>query len=260
MGVRQAGRARTARRPSDHHDWASETYVDEWVRRQQAEDGGRAERFQLVCDLFPFPSDASVTILDVGAGYGPLSAFILERYPRATCVAQDGSAPMLARARRLVARYGERFTLHRSDLFAADWLPAKLGRFDAVVSSSCLHNLRDFRRIRRLYRDIRARLKPGGVFLNADLVNAPTPGLRRRYEDAVAARRRRDGTAAGGVAALVRHAPAGRAGREPFPATLDEHLAALRAAGFTDVDCFWKELRRAVFGGYAAGGGAWRSG
>ena len=26
------------------HDWAAETYVDEWVRRQQAEDPSRAER------------------------------------------------------------------------------------------------------------------------------------------------------------------------------------------------------------------------
>ena len=26
-------------------------------------------------------------------------------------------------------------------------------------------------------------------------------------------------------------------------------VAALRAAGFTDVDCFWKDLRRALFGG-----------
>jgi hypothetical protein len=25
----------------------------------------------------------------------------------------------------------------------------------------------------------------------------------------------------------------------------------LKAVGFKDVDCFWKELRRAVFGGYA---------
>jgi hypothetical protein len=32
---------------------------------------------------------------------------------------------------------------------------------------------------------------------------------------------------------------------------LDQHLAALKAAGFKDVDCFWKELRRAIFGGYA---------
>ena len=37
----------------DHHDWASEAYVDEWVRRQRAEDSRRAERFQLMCDLLP---------------------------------------------------------------------------------------------------------------------------------------------------------------------------------------------------------------
>ena len=89
---------------SDHHDWTSETYVDEWVRRQQAEDPTRAERFQLMCDLFPFPPDATVTILDIGAGYGPVSRFILDRYPHATCIAQDGSEPMLNRARELMAR------------------------------------------------------------------------------------------------------------------------------------------------------------
>ena len=93
----------------DHHDWASEAYVDEWVRRQQAEDPARAERFQLMCDLFPFPREAAVTILDLGAGYGPVSVFILDRYPNATCVGQDGSEPMLKRARTVTARYGERF-------------------------------------------------------------------------------------------------------------------------------------------------------
>jgi len=56
----------------DHHDWASEAYVEEWVRRKQAEDPSRAERWQLMCDLLPFPPDATVTMLDVGAGYGPL--------------------------------------------------------------------------------------------------------------------------------------------------------------------------------------------
>ena len=30
-----------------------------------------------------------------------------------------------------------------------------------------------------------------------------------------------------------------------------ESEAALKAAGFRDVDCFWKELRRALVGGYA---------
>lgn len=254
MKTRQRSRQKGAAvRRRDHHDWASEAYVDEWVRRQQAEDSSRAERFQLICDLFPFPPDASVTILDVGAGYGPVSAFILDRYPRATCVLQDGSEPMLHRARGLISKYGERVTLHHSDLFAANWLPAHLGPFEAAVSSSCLHNLRDFERIRQIYREIRAHLKRGGVFLNADLINAPSAGLGRRYDGVSTARRQREGVSARDVAALVRcrqRSPAAGA-REPFPATLDQHLAALRASGFKDVDCFWKELRRSVFGGYA---------
>src|SRR5438093_1440752 len=163
MRTRQGSRARGDRPRNDHHDWASETYVDEWVRQQQAEDPSRAERFQLICDLFPFPNDATVTILDVGAGYGPVSLFILDRYPHATCIAQDGSEPMLNRARHLVAKYGERFKLHQSDLFEVSWLPEQFGPFDAAVSSSCLHNLRDFKRIREIYGEIRTHLKPGAA-------------------------------------------------------------------------------------------------
>lgn len=238
----------------DHHDWTSEAYVEEWVRRQQAGDPSRAERFQLVCDLLPFPRDATVTILDVGAGYAPVSRFILDRYLHATCVAQDGSVPMLNRARSLGASYRERFKTHQSDLFEASWLPREFGPFDAAVSSSCLHNLRDFDRISEIYREIHARLKSGGVFLNEDLIHAPTAELRRRYDGVVAARRQRAGTAAEDLQAMVRSG--GRQSEDQvtndlFPGTLDQHLAAMMAAGFKDVDCFWKDLRRALIGGYA---------
>jgi tRNA (cmo5U34)-methyltransferase len=237
----------------DHHDWASEGYVDEWVKRQQAEDPSRAERFALMCDLFPFPRDAAVSILDIGAGYGPVSMFILDRYPHATCVGQDGSEPMLRRARNLLAKYGDRFRAHHSDLFARDWLPAELGSFDAVVSSICLHNLRSFPRIGEIYREVRARTKPGGVFLNVDLVNAPTPELEQRYGAVTAARHQREAGTRAGVESMApraeRSSTPGTSG--PFPADLAQQLAALRSAGFKDVDCFWKDLRRALFGGYA---------
>jgi len=236
----------------DHHDWASETYVDEWVVRQRAEDSRRAERFQLMCDLLPFPTDATVTILDVGAGYGPVSDFILECYPNATCMAQDGSEPMLNRARHLMAGHGARFKTHQSDLFEANWLPKPFGPFDAAVSSSCLHNLRDFTRIGEIYRDIREHLKPGGVFLNLDLLNAPTAELQQRYVGVAAARRQREGGAGEAVGATVRRADRFPAdvGAGPFPANLEQHLAALKAAGFKQVDCFWKDLQRALYGGY----------
>jgi tRNA (cmo5U34)-methyltransferase len=237
----------------DHHDWASEAYVEEWVRRKQAEDPSRAERWQLMCDLLPFSPDATVTMLDVGAGYGPLSRFILDRDPHATCIAHDGSEPMLNRARSLSAPYGERLRTHLSDLFAVSWLPKEFGPFDAAVSSSCFHNLRDFQRVSEIYREIRTYLKPGGVFLNEDLISAPTAALQQRYDDVAATRRRREGVAAEDLQAKVesRSQSSQYVTTDPCPATLDQQLAAVKAAGFTDVDCFWKDLRRALIGGYA---------
>jgi len=236
----------------DHHDWASETYVDEWVRRQQADDSRRAERFQLMCDLLPFPTDATVTILDIGAGYGPVSQFILERYPNATCIAQDGSEPMLNRARHFMEGYGMRFKTHQSDLFEANWLPKPFGPFDAAVSSSCLHNLRNFRRIGELYHDIRQHLKPGGVFLNLDLLNAPNPALQQQYIKVGEVRRQRESGASETLGAMVQRPErlTSDGGTGPFPANLEQHLAALKAAGFKQVDCFWKDLQRALYGGY----------
>lgn len=238
---------------SDHHDWTSDAYVEEWVSRQRAEDPSRAERFQLMCDLFPFPTDAAVTILDVGAGYGPVSKCILDRYPHATCIAQDGSEPMLNRAQTLMAGYEGRFKTHLSDLFDPNWLPKHFGPFDAAVSSSCLHNLRDFARIRAIYREIREQLKPGGVFLNLDLLNAPTTELQQRYSAAAATRRQRAGTSREDIGAMVRRAdrPATSAPGGSFPANLEQQLAALKGAGFREVDCFAKDLQRALFGGYA---------
>jgi SAM-dependent methyltransferase len=238
----------------DHHDWTSDTYVEEWVTRQRVADPTRAQRFQFLCDLFPFSTDATVTLLDVGAGYGPVSKFILDQFPNATCIAQDGSEPMLQRARQLMASYGARFQPQQSDLFEKDWLPQHYGPFDAAVSASCLHNLRDFKRISEIYSDIRAHLKPGGVFLNLDLVNAPTLTLQQHYSRVTAMRRQREGASREDVTAMLQQArQTGAPGSaHAFPANLDEQLAALRAAGFTEVDCFWKDLRQALFGGYVS--------
>jgi hypothetical protein len=43
----------------------------------------------------------------------------------------------------------------------------------AAAASICLHTLRDFTRIGEICGEVRRRLKPRGVFLNLDLINAP---------------------------------------------------------------------------------------
>ena len=236
----------------DHHDWASEAYVTEWVERQHSRDPARAERLQLLCDLLPFSSLAAASILDVGAGYAPVSKYILDRFPQVTCIAQDGSAPMLQHAQQRMTAYGTRFGCHQSDLFDPQWIPQHLGPFDAAVSALCLHNLRDFPRICVIYSEIRAHLKPGGVFLNLDLLNAPDLVLQQRYSQVAAARRQREGATEDEVTALRQRAEqlALPGARPSFPANLNEHLEALKAAGFRAVDCFWKDVQQALYGGY----------
>jgi SAM-dependent methyltransferase len=239
-------------RKRDNHDWTSEEYVDEWVRRQQGKDPARTEELHRICDLFPFSADAAVTILDVGAGYGLLSRCVLERCPRATCVGHDGSEPMLRRARSLLESHGERFRTHRSDLFDPGWLPRAFAPFAAVVSVKCFHNLADFGRVREIYREIREHLAPGGVFLSFDRLAPGTSELRRRYADAFVARGRRQNLPAAGMEKrLARRERAVHGPDDSLLGTLDQHLGALEAAGFRDVDCFWKDLHRTLIGGYA---------
>lgn len=241
----------------DHHDWTSEAYVSEWVERQQSRDPARAERLQLLCDLLPLEPESRGTVLDIGAGYGPISKCILDRFPNVTCIAQDGSEPMLQHAQQRMIAYAARLTLHHADLFDTHWLPQQFGPFDAVVSALCLHNLRDFQRIREIYRDIRVHLKPGGVFLNLDLLNAPSLDLQQRYLRVTAARRERDGaTAAVNASRPQAQSPAPQTVAYSFPANLEQHLAALKEAGFTHVDCFWKDLQQALYGGYVELGAA----
>ena len=136
----------------------------------QTQTAPSASRSCAICSL---ANDARVTILDVGAGYGPVSKFILDQFANATCIAQDGSPPMLQRGqdygqlRHALSSLPVRSVRQRS-------LPQQFGPFDAAVSAICLHNLRDFQRISEIHGDIRTHLKPGGIFLNLDLVNAPT--------------------------------------------------------------------------------------
>ena len=240
----------------DRHDWHSAEYVEEWVTRSRQEDDARLARFRLMADLVPHPKDAPITILDVGTGYGPVANVMLEAFPQSRVVAQDYSEPMLAHARQTLASHASRVTFVQADLMSADWVAKAGGPFDAVVSSIAIHNLQSAPRIREIYREVCLAVNDGGCFLNLDLVNAPTPALQRRYWEVMSSRRAaRSPTGSpghGGTADLARMpaADAQADDRPPFPASVDDQLAWLREAGFSQVDCFWKEMGLALVGGY----------
>lgn len=182
----------------------------------------RSEGEAVLLDLVP---RTAMRILDLGTGDGRLLALLRIDRPRSHGVALDFSPTMLEAARARF-RDDERVWVVGHDL--DEPLP-DLGRFDAVVSSFAIHHCTDERK-RALYAEIYDILEPGGVFYNLEHVASATPALHERFLGAL------------GMTA-DNEDPSNKLAR------VEPQLEWLAEIGFTDVDCHWKWLELALFGG-----------
>jgi SAM-dependent methyltransferase len=151
------------------HDWHSTEYVADWIAQDAGRDPVRRPRLREMLQAAPFPAEAPLRVLDIGAGYGAVTEELLQLYPQARVTLQDYSRPMLSEARRRLAAHAEQLRTVECDLTDAAWPAAVGGPFDLAVSGICLHNLRDNATIFACYRAIRDLLRPGGWFLDYDL-------------------------------------------------------------------------------------------
>ena len=164
-------------------------------------------------DALGFPAGAAPRILDLGAGTGLLAEQVLARWPRARLTLVDLSGDMLERARERFAGRGARVEIR-----TADYLRDPLGGpYDAVVSALSIHHLPDAGK-RALFRRAFAALRPGGRFVDADNVLAPTPRLAARDRALWIARVRESGIAEAGALGRPATHPPRRAGAAPLPA------------------------------------------
>lgn len=114
------------------------------------------------------PSASPRRIVDLGCGPGNLTIPLAERLPQAEVLGLDGSAAMLAEARRRCP--GARPAFRIATL--PQW-PATIGRFDLLVSNSLLHHLHDPAVLWRVISDLAA---PGALVVIKDLRRPADPG------------------------------------------------------------------------------------
>jgi SAM-dependent methyltransferase len=152
----------------DHHQWDSKEYVSKWAAGQDPKENDRAEAFAVLADTIPFDTDEPIRILDLGAGYGALTQFILNRFPHATAVCQDGSQEMAQLGAERMKKVSGRFEYVICDFAKKGWQHKLKGPFEAVVSSIAIHNVRDPKLIEAIYHDVYPLVKSGGCFLNFD--------------------------------------------------------------------------------------------
>ncbi|HEX6389053.1 MAG TPA: methyltransferase, partial [Solirubrobacteraceae bacterium] len=174
-------------------------------------------------------------VLDLGGGTGALSAAVLAGLPETRVTVLDVDADMLAEARERLAPFGERVGFQEGSFL--DPLPPA----DAVVASLALHHVHDLGAKTELYRGIRAALAPGGVLVNLDAAVTEDDRLNALILDGWIAHMGTHGISEDEARA---HIASWADEDRYFP--LDAELAALRDAGFSEVECFWRRGPQAV--------------
>jgi tRNA (cmo5U34)-methyltransferase len=206
-------------------------YYDSWVKKALP---GYADLFNVALQVIPFAPDAPIAVLDLGAGTGLFSQYVLSRYFNATFVLYDLAEKMLEVARHrfqgreLQFRYvnGDYLTLARESEGAE--------QYDLVISSLSIHHLADEDK-QRLFGSVYRLLRKPGMFLNLDQVRGETPDLQRLYwQQWLAHVRHAGGTEMEIQASIERRLTYDK------DATLADQLGWLKTAGFVNVDCVYK--------------------
>lgn len=204
--------------------WKDGAKVHEYVGRV----GHLAPRLAGEAELAEvLPPDVARAV-DLGCGDGRLLGLVLDARPEVVeAIGLDSSPPMLDLARQRFAG-DPRVAIREHDLGRP--LP-DLGPLDVVVSGFAIHHLPHERK-RELFAEAAGALRPGGVFVNLEVVQCATPELQEEF-----------------------HRRIGRAGGDPEDvlAPVEPQLDWMRAAGLDQVDCTWRWRGFALLVGQAPG-------
>lgn len=177
-------------------------------------------------------------VLDIGAGTGLFSQFVYEKNPHLHFTLADISSPMLSVAR-------ERFKGKENfDFIELDLSKNKIpGKYDIIISGLAIHHLEDVEKL-QLYINIHNALNEDGLFINADQVS----GRSILFDSLFKYEWRETATNSGlDHEAIIQAFERTKLDRL---SPLDVQLKMLEKAGFSEVDCIYKNLSFAVFGGF----------
>lgn len=176
-------------------------------------------------------------ILDIGAGTGLMSEFVMQRVGAASLFLLDESAEMTAKALIRLEQFKPTLLLQSM----TEPLPGI--KFNAVVSSVAIHHLTHEEK-RGLYKRIFHALAPGGIFVNAEQVLGETDWEENLYDEMHIDGARALGSDEEEIGAARERMSYDRS------ATLAEQLTWLKETGFRQAGAFFQWGRFAVFAGW----------
>ena len=210
-------------------EWRNPEFAQQWVGQdvlQNLLDLPRAIAAAIVAADRPNSS----LVIDIGSGPGAFLERFLTALPAARGVWSDVSTTMADIAREQLAQYAPRVDFQLVDMADLHGLPFGA---DVITSSRASHHL-SVAELREFYAGVHARLVPGGWVVNLDHTYSVSADWERRLR---AAR-----------TALIPPAPTNQGHHHTsVPPTAADHMDALRAAGFTDIDMPWRAFPTCLF-------------
>ncbi|MFQ3578375.1 MAG: methyltransferase, partial [Verrucomicrobiia bacterium] len=191
--------------------------------------------------------------LEIGCGDAILAQIVLKTFPKATGVLLDVDEPSLTTAWERLGDESSRMAFVAQDVTDSQWSEAvsNVAPFDVIISSFVLDQQNDEHKV-DVYADIFELLGPGGIFLNLDYVSISAPFARKvhdeLYIESLAAFRAQKG-GSGDRATAERDYLARPDKDYLLPSQTDVQCEWLREIGFVGVDCFFRSLGIALFGG-----------
>ncbi|MBD2243780.1 class I SAM-dependent methyltransferase [Nostoc sp. FACHB-888] len=197
------------------------------------------EFYKTAVEIIPINRQASLKVLDLGAGTGLYSGMVQSVFPNAEFTLLDLAFEMLEKAQLRFSKMGK-----FPRLLIGNYVEVDLGdSYDLVISALSIHHLPDYNK-KLLYQKIYNILNPGGMFVNADQVLGKTTDLEKLYRQHWL-----NSVLALGVSQEDLKTAQKRMEYDCMT-PLDVQISWLEAAGFQNVDCWYKNFSFAVFGGY----------
>ncbi|HEY7021275.1 MAG TPA: class I SAM-dependent methyltransferase [Ktedonobacterales bacterium] len=230
--------------PPGHDDWENPEFAQHWDAVVSAANPSRAEQLDILAAIVERVYTPGTSILDLGLGSGLVELALFNRIPEAQVVGVEQSEAMIALAEQRLAPFADRCQIVRHDLAEIERLTLPERTYSVVFSVQTLHHI-PHEAQRAVYQFVARLLPPGGVFLHMERLALDAETFADVIPPAWEALESRAEVKSGGTAedflARLRH-------KSEYAATLEQHLAWLREAGF-DATCLHLQLNRALMVG-----------
>jgi SAM-dependent methyltransferase len=200
---------------------SARSWVDQALRVEDVE-----FPWTLAANLARHARPEAKLVVDAGSGPGGFLAAVLDVFPEAKGVWFDVSRTMFGEAKANLARFGDRVRYVIGDLteLAIVGAPSSV---DLITSSRATHHLA-VPQLTRFYQQCAVLLAPDGWVANVDLISESASwwdrlrAVRRQYREAA-------------------HTPETPTHPQTNVApTMSEHIAAMTASGFTEIELVWR--------------------